>query len=177
MDIRQSLEALDKELKTRNLSFELYICGGAALQLLGIISRATADIDVIEKHLDQDLIAAKNVVAKKLRISEDWLNNKVSPIADRLEKNWKKKCVGVFAGDHLVVFSLSRQDLINSKLHAATSRHGEDINDLVELSPTPLEFQRAKEYTLKVMEDLKTAEVFISGIIQVVKRELEGKNK
>ena len=65
MDIEQALKALNTELSKADRRFELYACGGAALRLMGIISRDTSDIDVIAEELDPALVAAKDRVARK----------------------------------------------------------------------------------------------------------------
>jgi hypothetical protein len=173
MNIKKALKELNKELKRREKSFDLYTCGGAGLNLLGVSSRDTVDIDVIEEELDLELIDAKNAVAKKLRISEEWLNNKVSPLIKRLPKGWKKTCVEVFSESHLVVFVISRQDFINSKFHACVDRHAEDYEDLLSLHPKPLEIRRAKKYVLREKENIETYEIFVNAIIKRLKKDLE----
>lgn len=172
MQIKLALTELNKELKKVGRTFELYICGGAALQLLGIITRDTADIDVVEKGLDPALIKAKDIVAKKLRISEKWLNNQVSTIIERLPEDWRETSVEIFKESNLTVLALSRQNLINSKIHAAVDRHAEDYDDLLKLKPTKVELQIAKEYTLKQAGQVETYEVFVNGIIKTLIEEL-----
>ena len=172
MNIKRALAELNKELAKRDKSYTLYTCGGAALQLLGISTRDTVDIDVIAEKLDDELIAAKNAVAKKLRISEEWLNNEVTPIAKRLPKGWKKNCTEVSSASHLVVYSLSRQDLINSKLHATVDRHAEDYDDLLALKPNPAEIKLARKYVLKQKDKIETYEVFVNGVIRRLNKDL-----
>jgi hypothetical protein len=172
MDIKKTLATLNEELKQSGKTYELYCCGGAALQLLGIISRETADLDVIVAEVDRELIEAKNRVARKLRIDENWLNNKVSPILERLPADWKKNCTEVFSASHLVIHSLSRQDLINSKLHAAIDRHAQDYDDLALLAPTVEELAKAKKYALKQQEGMETYEVFVDAVLTQLKKDL-----
>ncbi|OFZ82614.1 MAG: hypothetical protein A2583_07905 [Bdellovibrionales bacterium RIFOXYD1_FULL_53_11] len=171
MDIQKALQALNMELARSGRSFVLYVCGGAALRLLGIISRDTSDIDVIADVLDPLVVEAKNKVAQKLRISEDWINNKVNPIAERLPAHWMDHCVEVFKASNLTVYSLSRQDLISSKVHAAVDRHSEDLNDLIDMKPTPEELATARAYTIEQGES-ETYPVFVDGIIRLLKKEL-----
>jgi len=64
MNIKQALNALSKELGDKSIALDLYICGGAALNLLGVTSRQTADIDVLLPTLDENVkVAAKSVFA------------------------------------------------------------------------------------------------------------------
>lgn len=171
MDIQRALKLLNKELIKADCRFTLYACGGAALRLLGVITRDTVDIDVITDQLDPVLIEAKNRVARKLRISEDWLNNKVTPLAERLSSDWMCHCIQVFTASHLSVYSISRQDLINAKLHAAVDRYAQDYNDLIDIRPTEQELETAREYTLK-QGDTETYGVFVNGIVKSLRKDL-----
>lgn len=172
MDIRKTMTELNKELVRRKKTFTLYICGGAALRLLGISTRDTIGIDVIEEKLDPELIEAKNAVAKKLRISEEWLNNKVSPIAKRLPKGWRKDCTEAFSAGNLVVYAISRQDFINSKLHESVDRQAEDYDDLLRLAPTVSEIKLARKYVLREKGKIETYGVFVEAVIKRLKKDL-----
>ncbi|MCM0606006.1 MAG: hypothetical protein KA715_07935 [Xanthomonadaceae bacterium] len=108
---------------------------------------------------------------KKIRINESWLNNKVSPLGKRLGKNWKSKCNIIFKGNAVTLKSISRQDLINSKLHAAVDRRSKDYNDILWLKPTLSELEFAKKYTLKQSE-AETFEVWVNGYISEIKKDL-----
>ena len=177
MDIKKSLTALNTELKRRGRSYELYCCGGAALQLLGVTTRETGDVDLIVESMDHDLNEAKIRVAQRLRINEDWLNNKVNPIAARLPPDWKENCTEVFSDSHLVLFALSRQDLISSKLHAAVDRHAQDYDDLILLAPTLAELKIAEEYTLRQNRGSETYSVFVKGLLDLLKKDLGTRNE
>ncbi len=172
MEIQKAIEALNSELKKIDCKFTLYICGGAALKFLGIITRDTVDIDVIEKGLDPVLIKAKDAVAKRLHISEQWLNNKVGGLISRLSSDWMETSTKIFNGSNLVIFALSRQNLINSKLHAAVDRHAEDYDDLISLAPSINEIEVAQIYTLKQSGKIETYEVFVKALVKTLKEEL-----
>ncbi len=149
IQIKRAIKALDKGLQKENFSINLYICGSAALVLLGISIRKTGDIDLIAKTIEPALDRAIKRVAKKLNYPENWLNNRVSPIIDRLPSNWEKTSLEVYKGKNLTVYTLSRQNLINSKLHACVERRSLDYVDLLSLSPTKSEIEKAKRYCLK----------------------------
>ncbi len=63
----------------------LVICGGAALSIQGVITRATRDVDVLAviaegivigaKPLPSQVQAAANLVALNLGLGPDWLND------------------------------------------------------------------------------------------------------
>lgn len=45
---RETLEAFDRYLTGRGLRLDAIVIGGAALNLLGVVSRATKDCDIID---------------------------------------------------------------------------------------------------------------------------------
>lgn len=172
MDISQAIKELDILIKAKGLNYVLYTCGGAQLVFLGYSTRRTDDVDLIHDQIDQPLRDASIVVAKKLGIQEDWLNNKVSSLGKRLAKGWKKKTIVLFDGEAITLMGLNRQDLISSKLHAAIDRKGEDYDDLLFLKPSSDEIEVAREYVLKQKSDLETSEVFINAWIRELKNDL-----
>jgi hypothetical protein len=48
MTPRETLEAFDRYLTDRGLRLDAVVIGGAALNLLGVISRATKDCDILD---------------------------------------------------------------------------------------------------------------------------------
>ena len=156
----------------RGLTFVLYTCGGAQLILLGHTTRRTEDVDLIHEQIDQELLEASKVVAQKLGIQDDWLNNKVSGLAQRLGRGWKKKTIILFEGNAITLMGLNRQDLISSKLHAAIDRKGEDYQDLIFLKPSLEEIEMARKYVVKQKTDIETSEVFINAWIRELKNDL-----
>jgi hypothetical protein len=172
MDIGRAIRELDALLFKKNLSYILYTCGGAQLVFLGYSTRRTEDVDLIHEEIDQPLREASILVAKKLCIQEDWLNNNVSSLGQRLGKGWKKKAMVLFEGSAITLMGLNRQDLISSKLHAAIDRKGEDYGDLLFLKPTISEIEIAKKYVLKQKGDIETSEVFINAWVKELKNDL-----
>lgn len=172
MDARKAIEALDKTLSKRGLSYTLYTCGGAQLIFLGYNSRRTQDVDLIVDEIDEALKLAALEVAKKLDLESDWLNNKVFPLAERLGKGWRRKAVKLFEGAAVTLMGLNRQHLINAKLHAAIDRRGEDYSDLIYLKPTMPELREAENYVLAQKGDVATAEVFVRAWVKELKSDL-----
>lgn len=168
INVETALAALDAELTARGQKERLYTCGGAVLILLGYEGRGTSDVDVITQKMSPKLREAAEAVAIKLRYSPDWLNNNVASLEDRLERGWKKRCSPIFSGRSLEVLSISRQDLINSKLHAAVDRQKYDLDDLIWLQPTDSELEIAAEYAIK-QDDSENRPVFVNAFVRVVR--------
>ncbi len=179
IEVKKAIQELDRALQQEKCAMEIFICGGAALALLGISSRETGDVDLIAKVLEPALVRAANRVAKKLDYPETWLNNKVNPIIERLPLNWQRTATLVFHGKCLTVYSLSRQNLINSKLHACVERRSSDYLDLIALAPRLSELEKARAYCHKQHsanrtkgESNATYRIWVNGFINLLKKEL-----
>ena len=141
-------------------SYRLVVCGGTALIAMGLVARATKDVDIVAladesgvlidpAPLPNPLVKAANDVADDLGLSKDWLNNGPSSgegglfclglpqgFADRL--HWR-----VF-GKKLTVGFIDRIDQIHFKLYAAVDQFGSyHATDLQALAPTDEELLRA----------------------------------
>jgi hypothetical protein len=172
MNIKGAIAELDKLIEKKRLSYVLYTCGGAQLIFLGYTKRRTEDVDLIQDKIDEPLRLSSLDVAKKLKIQDDWLNNRVSTLSQRLGKGWKKKTVLLFEGKAITLMGLNRQDLISSKLHAAIDRKGEDYEDLLFLKPNIAEIEHARKYVLRQKSDIETSEVFINAWVKELKNDL-----
>jgi hypothetical protein len=136
-ELFQNLETLDADLMASyglKVSFEITIVGSGALILLGALSaeRATTDIDVLE---------ASNEIMKFLdryNMSAD-----VGTFAYAFPQNWRQRRQKLaFEGECLVVYTLSFEDLVISKLMAYRKT---DKLDLEALSKsTMLDWERLK---------------------------------
>jgi hypothetical protein len=171
IDIHKALTLLDQELKKAKIKTELTICGGAALILMGTTLRGTTDVDVLAKKIPEAVLAAAKVVAKKLKSPETWLNNQVNSLIERLPKDWEDHLVTVYTGQAITVRSISRQDMINAKLHAAIDRRAADFDDLIHLKPSSVEIENARVYCLK-QTPTETYEVWVNGYVKLLKKEL-----
>jgi len=148
MDTNNVFQKLNDELNQRNIQREIVICGGAALIALDVISRETKDVDVLKPKIDSELKAAAAAVAKSLKLAENWLNNGPAILMKELPPDWESHCEVIFEGSNLVISSLGRRDLINSKLYAAADRIS-DVGDLVALKPLNSELKNAREWVLQ----------------------------
>jgi hypothetical protein len=139
----QTLGAFDLYLAERSLRFEGIVIGGAALNLLGIVSRATRDCDILYPALPAEiLIAAQAFAADRRRdgeaLAENWLNNGPADLVSHLPDRWEKRLQPAFYGRALELHSLGREDLLRTKLFALCDR-GFDLADCLALAPTATE--------------------------------------
>jgi Nucleotidyltransferase of unknown function (DUF6036) len=139
---------LNDELRSRKLTRELVICGGAALIALKVVRRGTKDVDVLKPKIDHDLQVAALAVAQKHGLSQTWLNNGPAMLVKELPEDCETHCSVIYDGTHLKVSAIGRRDLIYSKLYAATERT-DDITDLVALKPTVEELSAARDLVLQ----------------------------
>jgi hypothetical protein len=140
MEPRQILTAFDAHLSRQGLRLEAVVVGGTALNLLGIISRATDDCDILHPALSPAITAASRVFAAGARakgevLSDDWLNNGPASLAEQLPADWLEHLQMVFSGSAITLRCPGRADLLRSKLFALCDR-GLDLGDCLALAPT-----------------------------------------
>jgi hypothetical protein len=148
-------------LEAHHRSASIVVVGGAALNLLGVIARATVDIDVIATGpgtgdlppatlvvpagLPAELRAAVDRLTRDLNLPEGWINTTVTcrgqqklppGFAERVQ--WRPYGA-------LWVGLAGRRDLIALELHAAadTDLHSRHTSDLPALRPAPEELDAA----------------------------------
>ena len=147
MDPRTTLVAFDRYLADRGLALDAVVVGGAALNLLGVITRQTRDCDILHPALPLEVVDASRAFAVEVtaaggKLNVDWLNNGPSSLAALLPAGWELRLQEVFRGRVLVLRSLHRADLLKSKLFALCDR-GLDLPDCLALAPTPAELADA----------------------------------
>jgi hypothetical protein len=134
------LTAFDRYLADRGLRLEAVVVGGAALNLLGVVSRPTKDCDVLHPTLPAAITDAARAFAAEVRVHgdvliDDWLNNGPASLVPQLRAGWQDRLQPLVAGRALVLRTLGRDDLLCSKLFALCDR-GLDRGDCVALAPT-----------------------------------------
>lgn len=136
--IAEGLEALGKKLP-QDRKFEILILGGAAGVLSGELSgiHTTADVDVVHFRaaVDRDVVldaAAK--VGRELSLPLYWLNDDSGLFAWTLPSDWEKRRRNIGEFGSLVVYTLSRIDLIAVKFLA---HRAADLEHLRQLHVTP----------------------------------------
>lgn len=144
---RPTIEAFDRHLLGLGLRFEGVVIGGSALGLMSIIQRPTRDFDILVPELPSSITDAARDFAKAQRqagvdLIDDWLNNGPMQLGDVLSAGWRERVHRIFEGQAVVLSTLGRSDLLESKLFALCDR-GTDLPDCIALAPTADELAEA----------------------------------
>jgi hypothetical protein len=151
LNINKIVSEFDEYISKLGLSFEGVVIGGAALNLLGVVSRLTRDCDVLDPQIPADILDASVEFAKEQRtlgnldITEKWFNNGPSSLKRHLPKGWESRLVPVFSGKAIIFRGLGRADLLKTKLYAQSDRQ-DDLDDCVALKPTLEELKDSLEW-------------------------------
>lgn len=142
----------------------LVVCGGSALIALGLVSRATKDIDIVARldnmelipadPLPPSLIEASKIVTLERDLPEGWLNSGPAEILNRdlpgsgFPEGFMDRLLRTDFGSSLSVYWVSRLDQVHFKFYAAAdqgapSRH---LMDLRALDPTDKELTAAARW-------------------------------
>ncbi|MGB0452640.1 MAG: DUF6036 family nucleotidyltransferase [Bacteriovoracaceae bacterium] len=152
MNISDVINEFDVFLSKKNISFEAVIIGGAALNLMNITSRVTRDVDFLDPSIPENIkkasIEFKNHIKNKLSLDHDWINNGPESLKNDLPKGWRDRCVEVFNGKCLILFTLGRLDLLKTKLYAYCDRDT-DFDDCIKLNPTLEEINQCLPWVLE----------------------------
>lgn len=171
-NIIKLLEELDRALKNKGQYREFTIFGSGSLLIQGIASesRATTDVDMVDPKIDMELQALCADVGKKFNLDLTWLNSAGYIYSLNFPRGWKDRTAIVYNGDALKVKTLSRKDLIATKLYAACSRQLEtDMIDLRDLKPEEFELNFAKQWILS-RPDAKEVEAKLQSILSTFSR-------
>lgn len=151
----EPLAALGQLLEERGLRYDLYAVGGGALQLLGLITRPTRDIDIVGKVEGQRILSMATLpapltraiedTARLFRISPQWVNTGPQSLLDlglpdgAIGRAHRRQWGG------LVLNIADRRDQIFFKLYAAADQgpRSKHFDDLRRLEPTPDELRDA----------------------------------
>ncbi|MBV9850840.1 MAG: hypothetical protein JO250_14290 [Armatimonadetes bacterium] len=143
---------------------EIVVCGGAALQALGLVARATRDVDVLAvvradpagpilltaDPLPAALAEAAARVGRDLGLPAGWLNaGPTGLLTEGLPEAFVGRLHRRVFGERLVVQFTGRFDQICFKLYAALNGGGpRHLADLEALGPTPAEVAGAARWIL-----------------------------
>ena len=80
--------------------------GGAALNLLGVVSRMTKDCDILYPEIPKEIAEASRAFAIEARaqgetLQDDWLNNGPASLRSQLLPQWEERLQTVFSGNCL----------------------------------------------------------------------------
>lgn len=158
--LEEALEVLGQSLAEGSRAYELVAAGGGSLLLLGLISRSTADIDIVALvergqyvkpvGLPRDLVEAAEATARVLGIRHDWINVGPADLLDfGLPEGFADRTVKRRYGG-LAVHLAGRRDQVFLKLYAAVDqgRRSKHFEDLVALSPTREELLGAARWAM-----------------------------
>lgn len=161
-EIDSALCAVGELLVAEGAYFRIVIIGGAAMNLIGIVARATRDVDIVAmaktesqelqrpiEPLPAPLRDAISTVARDFELPENWLNTGPAGqwdvglppgFAERV--SWRR-----YPG--LDVGLAARVDLICLKFEATADQpdtRNRHFTDLIALRPTPEELTNAKAW-------------------------------
>lgn len=155
------LSALGEQLERAEQEYDIVVIGGSALLALGLVKRATQDVDVVALAgadglvepvpLPGPLAEACGRVARDFGLPADWLNSEAARDMVRLglPSGFLQRCTVREYGPALTVRFASRYDQIHFKLHAAVDRGGpgKHLSDLEALHPTKDEIVQAARWS------------------------------
>jgi len=149
------IKLFDCFLAKRGFKVEAVAIGGAALNIAGYIKRPTTDIDLLLPKISLELRnhAAdfrREMEKEGILLAADWLNNGPDQFLNYLNKNWEKRTVQIFDGTAIKLRTLSKPELLSTKLIGLGDRTNRDEEDIVSMNPTRQEmieaFGWAKKY-------------------------------
>ena len=165
-EIENILSALGEQLDEIKVGVsDMVVCGGSALNVLGLVNRTTKDVDIvafIEKDskgrhllkkadpLPSGLEVAVGKVAKDFNLPDTWLNpGPTSAVDSGLPEGLMDRVETIRFGKSLTIHFLSRYDQICFKLYAAADQGmGKHYNDLLLLAPTSQELEDAARWSM-----------------------------
>ena len=165
-DVETILSALGEQLEGLPTEpIEILVCGGSALNVLGLIQRTTEDVDVLAyvmrntegkisivkaEPLINELSVAAKIVARDFNLPEKWLNpGPASSVDFGLPEGLMERVITRKYGSKLVVHYLGRYDQIHFKVYAAVDQGaGKHLDDLLALKPTSEEIENAALWSM-----------------------------
>jgi|ERR1700686_841754 hypothetical protein len=158
--LEESLAVLGESLADRGMAFEIVAVGGGSLLLLGLISRPTADLDIVAfleaghyvkpAILPAELADVARATARVMGIREDWINLGPAALLDfGLPDGFAERTVERRYGS-LVVQLAGRRDQVFLKLYAAVDQgpSSKHFQDLAALSASSEELLDAARWTM-----------------------------
>jgi hypothetical protein len=165
-DVENILAALGEQLESLlENQIELLVCGGSALNILGLVQRTTEDIDILAyvrrdgegkisivkaEPLTPELTEAAKKVARDFNLPERWLNpGPASAVDFGLPDGLMERVITRQYGQKLIVQFLGRYDQIHFKVYAAVDQGaGKHLDDLLALKPTSEEIENAARWSM-----------------------------
>lgn len=122
------------------------VIGGAALNLLGVVSRLTKDCDILFPEISEEIAKAAQSFAREVRgnggdLDGEWLNNGPASLQRQLPAGWENRLQTAFSRRAIHLRTLAREDLLCAKLFALCDR-GIDLLDCVAVAPDQAELEK-----------------------------------
>jgi hypothetical protein len=155
----ERLTAVADPLGIAGVRYELVVIDGSALLALGLVSRATRDVDLVGLKqgeaivpvdpLPELLAAACRRVARDFRLPDRWLNGGPTSLLELgLPEGFVERLHRREYGPSLTVHFASRLDQIHFKLYALVDHGpGKHEDDLRALQPTHAELLAAARWS------------------------------
>jgi len=165
-EIEEIFDAFAEQLKEEDvLHLEIVVCGGSALNILGLVSRTTKDVDVVavvgkdEKGnrkllkaspLDEKILKAAKRIEQDFNLPENWFNAGPTSVLDLgLPEGLMDRIELKKYGNNLIIHFLGRYDQIHFKLYAAVDQSGgKHLDDLMQLKPKEDEIENASRWCM-----------------------------
>ena len=191
-ELDEVLAAVGDLLEAKGKRVGIVVVGGASLNLLGLIERTTADVDVIARvrpshggleqalpeqalvppePMPEALMEAVETVARDFDLPADWMNAVIGAqwelgLPPRLEEDLTWRTYG-----GLRVGLVGRRTLIALKLFAAVDQGPESVHvqDLVSLRPTEEELEEAADW-VRSQDASPEFATMTHEVVQYVKR-------
>ncbi|MGP0100219.1 MAG: DUF6036 family nucleotidyltransferase [Solirubrobacteraceae bacterium] len=153
------LGALGEQLAARGEHYTLAVVGGSALLALGLVSRATRDVDVLAIVNGDELLSAQplptalaeaaHTVARDFGLADDWLNPGPASLLELgLPEGFAERAQHHDFGPGLEILFASRVDHIHLKLYATVDQGaGKHLADLQALAPSERELLDAARWS------------------------------
>ncbi|HST54268.1 MAG TPA: DUF6036 family nucleotidyltransferase [Solirubrobacteraceae bacterium] len=153
------LRALGEQLAAHDQHYSLLVVGGSALLALGLVTRATRDVDILALIEEKELVSAQplpaalldaaHTVARDFGLPDDWLNSGPTSLLDLgLPEGLYERAQHRDYGPGLEVLFASRVDQIHLKLYATVDQGpGKHLRDLQSLAPTERELLDAADWS------------------------------
>lgn len=154
------LGALGEQLGVLGCHIEIVVIGGSALTALGLVRRATRDVDVLaiadkgKLHLAEPLpdalLSARAAVARDFGLDQNWLNSGPTDLIKwGLPSGFMTRVVTRHYGPALDVHFAGRVDQIHFKVFAMVDQGGgRHETDLRALDPTAPELVAAARWSI-----------------------------
>ena len=157
-----ALNALSAFLEEEGAAHEtLVIIGGTALISLGLVSRATKDVDIMAgvdperglidpRPMSAALCAAAEKVAREMELEPSWINTgPADQVLAGLPTGFLTRLTRRDYGSALTICLPDRFDLVHLKLFAIMDQgRGRHVSDLVAMKPTDDELLTAARWVL-----------------------------